>query len=202
MKQHSSLEGRFVELLARRLSEFADQDLGAAWFSSDRRTRFYREQLLPPVADWMDYDFSRERLLIDYVFLERDHQVPVVFIESENSPFLAGQEVGKLAATRAPLRVLFTVTEWTPSRELWPATGGFRDVLLPAWRAIVANHTKIYGSAGGAFLLIVGEWRRDQSLAFHAHRLDADPAISSADDDSVFWHRTMSVSQSDAARAV
>ena len=87
----SVLADKFVELLGRRLNELTDLDLAEAWASSDRRTRFYREKLLPVVADRMGYDFGRELLIIDYAFLDRDRRVPVVFIESENSSFLARQ---------------------------------------------------------------------------------------------------------------
>ena len=98
--------------------------------------------------------------------------------------------------------MLFTVTEWTPSRDLWPATGGHRDVLLQAWRDIVATHAEVYGGPGGAFLAVVGEWRRDNSLVFHVHRLDADTAQANQEIDPPFWRRLMSVSQADAVRAV
>ncbi len=193
-----NLTARFVDALVVSLNARTDVELAAAWYTPESRTRFYRTNLFTHVAEDLEYDLRPELLLVDYAFVHRELKVPLVFIESENAPFTASQEVAKLAQLRAPLRVLFSVAEWTPSRELWPLGGGDRDKLLSEWREVAARHAQVYGGPGGALLAIVGEWRPDQTLVFHLHDLQPDSDLSGVSE-GIIWQRKMSVSQSDAA---
>src|SRR5690606_20562754 len=107
------------------------------------------------------------------------------------------------AAVRTPLRVLLSVIAWTPEPGIWPPSSpGQRDVLLPTWRAVAAQHSAEYGSEGGAFLALIGEWRNDQSLAFFAHGLDATTQRILPDDAGPVWRRQMQHSQEESVRIV
>lgn len=201
MSGSDSLLGRFLTAFQQALEDFTDAEIGRAWSTPPRRTDFYRRHLLPRVAKLMEMDFLPELLRIDYAFLRQGTGVPLVLIESENATFSASQEVGKLAAVRAPLRVLLSVIAWTPELGIWPTSSpGQRDVLLPTWRSIVTQHSTEYGSEGGAFLALIGEWRDDQSLAFFAHGLDASTQRDLPDDAGPTWRRQMRYSQDESVR--
>ncbi len=145
-------------------------------WTSPRRTSFYAQVLLRFVEDELNKAelnlvLVPEFMRVDYVFRDRKTEVPLIFLESENNAFTAYQEVRKLCAVAAPLRVLLTVAEWDEKRGVWPS-GGWRKLLLPKWRKIVQEQAGVWPNRG-LVVLLIGEGRSDR-LRFYCHRFEGE----------------------------
>lgn len=83
------------------------------WNNKPAVTSFYKETLLPIIAESLELEMLEKELLrIDYVLCKRgqeDYAVPQVFIESENDSVSdLPREIHKLLCVNAPLKVLLT----------------------------------------------------------------------------------------------
>lgn len=78
----------------------------------NQRKYFFKTDLLPRIADDLGlfYDDTKEFLRVDYTFFKKgslhNWDVPMVFIESENSWESAYEEALKLCSVNAPLKIL------------------------------------------------------------------------------------------------
>lgn len=69
----------------------------------------------------MGWQLTREFLSIDYALTKSGifDSAPLIFIESENWPISAFQEVHKLACVNAPLKVLIAVARWDRTPDVY-----------------------------------------------------------------------------------
>jgi len=185
------LWSQFSDSLALQLRQTAHADLASSWASPGRRTRFYATDLLKRVAADLGLVLQRERLLVDYALCTATHDVPLIFIESENDPFLADQEIWKLSALSSPVRVLISVAEWDETPAVW-ASGGCRTKRLSRWRAIAQSFSDEIGDVSGVTAAIIGEWRRDDVFRLYAYRIAGDPW---PDGPEVLFEERMTVKQ-------
>jgi hypothetical protein len=131
--------------------------LAKAWLSSDDRTTFYVTTILPEVADKMGLKMRKELFKVDAAFCETSqsgHDVPLIFVESENNASSAIHEMRKLSSLNAPCRVLLVCCEW--SSDLWGHSGR-QDELLKIWNEIVKSHSEIW-KINGTIGVINVEW--------------------------------------------
>jgi hypothetical protein len=98
-----------------------DAELIDAWSKHNHRTAFYSELVLPEAARQMGWQLTREFLSIDYALTKSGifDSAPLIFIESENWPISAFQEVHKLACVNAPLKVLIAVARWDRTPDVY-----------------------------------------------------------------------------------
>lgn len=166
---------------------YADQQkLASAWVSQAARTAFHREVTLPAIANELGLAVMPELFKLDFVMAAESPlkmRVPVIFVESENNPMLATQEVCKLAVLAAPLRVLITTAEWS---DRWPS-GGQKGTLLPRWQAILRAHSEMNGNSGW-FGLVVGEMTLDDHIRFYTLALGPDGEIRDPETMRFDWH--------------
>ena len=180
----------FQESIAKELSNTPSQRLWEAWGSRGRRTIFYTEDLLPPVARELGLEWETELLAVDYAMSLPISRVPLVFVEAENDIGNAYNEVRKLCCLSAPVRVLLTVGEWDATEGVW-SHGGLRLTLLKTWQAIVEAHVKARPSAS-VLGVLVGEWcdalpaRSDHRLRFYSYLIDANAALSTDQTEVLF----------------
>jgi len=144
------------ELKATPIAEFEK-----AWDGRLAKTAFYGSVLLPKIAESLGYKIASEFLRVDFVILNSD-QVPVVFIESENNHESGHEEIEKLCAVSAPVRVLFLSCDWVE---------GEREKWLPGWLDIIATHHKYYGQEA-VYMIVVGEWRGTLQYSYYVESFD------------------------------
>jgi hypothetical protein len=170
--KHSStlIWHKFVAAFRAALSSRKDAELIDAWSKHNHRTAFYSELVLPEAAQQMGLQLKREFLNIDYALTKSGiyNSAPLIFIESENWPTFAFQEVHKLACVNAPLKVLITVAQWDKTPGVWPKS--VQTELLSFWRKVLLIHQRGVGLSG-SFGVIVGERRVDEQLRFYFHHL-------------------------------
>ncbi|MCL2525401.1 MAG: hypothetical protein FWF20_11915 [Betaproteobacteria bacterium] len=158
-----------------------------AWKSSDSRTTFYREYLLPKVAVRMNLKRCNELFKVDYAFCKSDsfgNQVPLVFIESENNAFSATHEVRKLCSLAAPLKVLITCVEWSDEPGEWP-NGGHRTNLMKNWANIISGHSQIWPQPCVYGVIVAERWKK--RLRYYSEGLSSSGA--SVDAHGVLFER-------------
>lgn len=183
---------RFSESLAAQLERTAHAELAFSWASSARRTRFYATDLLARVAHELGLTLQRERLLVDYALCTPVDDVPLVFIESENDPCLADQEIWKLSALASPVRVLISVAQWDETPAVW-ASGGCRTERLARWRAIAESFSHAYGGLAGIVAAVIGEWRPDDVFRLYAYQIAGESWTDAAAE--VVFEQRMTVKQ-------
>lgn len=104
-----SLFGRFVASLESALIKDY-QGCRQAWATQTARTAYYKNVIFPQVANELELNFECEFLSIDFALCKVG--VPLIFIESENQISGASQEVRKLCATAAPVKILLICAPW------------------------------------------------------------------------------------------
>jgi hypothetical protein len=174
--------------------------LAIAWTSSTERTKFYRDNVFPGVARALNLDLRPELFRRDFAMRVKSSTgqlVPLIFVESENVASTAYNEMEKLCALCAPLRVLITVVEWDETPGVW-RSGGKRSTLVATWQAIVAAHGEVWPQPGVTGV-IVGEWRNDTVLRFYA--LGFDPRGTVCDPESIIFERRMNQANPDQEMA-
>jgi hypothetical protein len=178
----SLLWSTFVSHFRANIEKASTIHLSDAWAESAKRTKFYRDVALQGVARDMGYQFGKELFTVDYVMWKKGerHDVPIIFIESENDAFTATHEIKKLSCITAPLRVLITVIEWDDSPGIWVG-GGQRAKLLAEWQSIIRSYNSVWGRSG-VIGLLVGEWRQDGLLRFYANSFDANGSFVAKDE--------------------
>lgn len=131
-------------------------EAAAAWTTRGARTAWHA-RMVADAGTAMELTPVSERLRVDHALATSvdGHAVPVIFIESENHPGLAHEEVEKLAQLTAPLRVLLTVAEWDETPGVWPG-GGSRRQFVAQWRRIAAAHAAV-APQSGYLVALVGE---------------------------------------------
>jgi hypothetical protein len=184
----------FLRRFADVLDGVQAQHLRQVWNQPQQWGAFYAGWVFPQVACRWHPPLAHqvEFLNIDHVLLRnsQNHQVPWVFIESENNAHSAHEEVRKLCAVSAPLRVLVTRSPWwddTPN--FWPR-GALSEAgqLLPHWAAIPTAHNHVWPNPGLLALLVAEqcseEWHRPPTtwpthaefqnyrLRFYAYRFE------------------------------
>jgi hypothetical protein len=83
--------------------------------------------------------------------------------------------------------VLITVVQWDETPGVW-RSGGYRSKLITRWQAIIGAHGEVWPQPGITGV-IVGEWRNDNVLRFHA--LAFDPRGNICDSENVIFERLM-----------
>ncbi len=159
----------FREQFSAQLQGTEKLVLQTAWSSSAERTSFYSNTLLPRVADALNLAVKTELFKVDVALCAKSstgHDVPLIFVESENNAFTATHEVSKLCCLSAPLRVLITCVEWNETPDFWPS-GGTRARLLSEWQDIMRAHCQFWPQPG-VIGILVGEWGTDNKLRFYA----------------------------------
>jgi hypothetical protein len=157
------------ELLRERASTL--RTIGTIWNSRPDRTAYYQHYLLEHIASQFSLTYGTELFRIDSSMsvTHGAQRIPLIHVESENNADMAHEEVDKLCAFQARLKVLVTCARWNPDR----GAGSRAHELLKLWRSrIVAQHAIfpqdcVYG-------LIVGD-RFGRSLDFYATVLSRRP---------------------------
>jgi|WetSurMetagenome_2_1015567.scaffolds.fasta_scaffold134014_1 hypothetical protein len=160
---------QFIELFAFHIKRASKTQLNAAWSSQTARTQFYTKNILPNVAAQMGLTTRTELFTVDLAMCAKastGHDVPLIFIESENIAFSADHEVWKLCCLAAPLKILITCVEWSETPNFWPS-GGAKTELLQRWLNIVRSHGEVWPQPG-LLGIIVAEWGPDDKLRFYA----------------------------------
>ena len=187
----------FRDAFCRQICEASSEAVAHGWSAHGGRTTLYAGTIFPAIGRETGLEFCRELLVVDYALCERvsngaptDELVPVVFVESENDAAVAHQEVGKLCALAAPVRVLLTVAQWSRAPGVWPA-GGYATHYLGRWQAVCKAHAGVLGRLQGVLACLVGEWGPDHVLRFYAHRLGGVPWPDPDGDGAVIVERPM-----------
>jgi hypothetical protein len=167
---------RFIETFSSEINKLPVGDLAKVWSSHPERTKFYR-QTLKQLATGLgalieeELETGNELFKVDFAISRNsdDVQVPIIFIESENSAFSAHHEIRKLVNLAAPLKLLITVTQWDDESPIWADRGGaHRSRLLSHWEKIIRQHQIVWPRPGVVGIL-VGEWRPDNWFRFYGY---------------------------------
>ncbi len=135
-----------AELRRTPISEFEK-----AFGSPDAKTEF-NGQLLEAVAERLGYHRWTEFLRCDFAIVNRQ-KIPVAFIESENYHGTAEDEIDKLCAVSAPVKILMLSCSWSDSE---------RAVFSPVLEgADCTSGINIFGE-DCVYAIIVAEWGRGQ----------------------------------------
>lgn len=161
----------------RKLSSDALADL---WHkSAGGRTGFYLSDLVDSLekslsCDWAERELQRYDLVMGLNFTDAEtgyqFRGPKVFLESENNPFTAHIEIERLACATAPLRILLTLAEWSPSQ--FPVSHK-RQEFRQQWDGLLESYNKSLRNWGiaknGVILVMIGECGADSMLRFYAY---------------------------------
>ncbi|MBI4645596.1 MAG: hypothetical protein HY738_03120 [Bacteroidia bacterium] len=133
--------------------------LEKAWKSMKSRTNFYTKDLFQRVAANLKLKISTELFKVDMVLSKTSSytDVPLIFIESENSILSAEHEVLKLCSLSAPLKVLIICTDWDPDICAEDGKKSNRDEYTEHWESIIKSYTEFW-KLTGVTGLIVAEW--------------------------------------------
>lgn len=121
--------------------------------TTNQRKYFFKTDLLPRIADDLGllYDETKEFLRVDYSFFKKGSlhkwNVPMIFIESENSWESSYEEALKLCSLNAPLKILI----------LYGLTDEVRHELEGGetnWDYIFRDYVKEIGLVGHFALLV------------------------------------------------
>jgi hypothetical protein len=198
-----SLWGNFKNAFVSNLQQLEDSKLWEVWCGCTARTSFYRDDLLPRVAKdlGMEHAFELYNLRVDFVMREATSKVPRVFIESENDAKDAiNNEIPKLCALAAPLKVFITCVAWDETPGIWRATrlgGSF----VREWEPVIRQHAVAWPQPS-ILGVIVAEWcdpmndrLRFYSIAYDGMsgtRVEPIEAASSAHQGHVLFERNVS----------
>lgn len=148
-------------------------ELIKAWESQTERTTFYTKSVLPKVASELGLHYIPEMFKVDFVMCGKSsngHEVPLIFIESENNAGSAYKEIQKLCSVSSPLKVLISCVEWCEDPGYW-SSGGEKSKLLEEWRSIMAAHNEVWPQPS-VYGIIIGEMKNDV-LRFYSIGLSA-----------------------------
>lgn len=140
--------------------ECTAQELSRAWATDAKRTLFYKQAAMPVVAQRMGLKHGSEEFKVDYVMANmssRGHDIPKIYIESENNYASAGHEIRKLCSINSPLRVLITQTKKPFSADF--ASPAHKE--LREWQSIVRSHHEESPEFLGMICVIVGRTVRN-----------------------------------------
>jgi hypothetical protein len=144
----------------------APEELRLAWSSSRHRTVFYTQRAMPAVARQLGLVHGAEEFHVDFVMSMpglRGHDVPRIYIESENVYASASHEIRKLCSVNSPLRCLLTVTDADLSSKA--PSSAYKH--LREWQSIVRSHHEQNPDFKGVIAVIIGQ-RPEQALEFLA----------------------------------
>jgi hypothetical protein len=139
---------KLYDVIVDELQRTSMSDFERAWQSCEAKTDFYG-RFFQAVAERLGYLPWTEFLRCDFVIANREG-IPVAFIESENMHGSATDEVEKLCAVAAPVKILLLSCEWSDSE---------RDILSPRWRERIALQHSYFG-VECIYVFMVGEWGR------------------------------------------
>ena len=126
-------------------------DFISAWKTPKAKTAFYG-RFFKAVAEHIGCKLLTEFLRCDFV-ITNTFGIPIAFIESENAHGSATQEIEKLCATSAPIKILLMSCEWSDSE---------RAIWFGRWRERIALQHTYFGS-DCIYVIIVGEWGRGRT---------------------------------------
>lgn len=202
-EDHSrSLWADFKQALIGNLERTADRQFWDVWHNCTNRTRFYTGDLLPRMARGLGMTHALEvyNLRVDFVMRDPANGVPRVFIESENTARDAiNNEIPKLCALAAPLKVLLTCVEWDETPGVWRHSKLGRSFVAD-WEPLIRRHATAWPQPS-ILGVIVGEWseRTNNRLRFYSMAYDGfsgeriEPAESTAlrHQGEVLWERAV-----------
>ena len=139
---------KFYEAVVSQLVATPIEDLNIAWASVGAKTKFY-SGFFDGVAQRLGYSCKREFLRVDFT-LFKSNDVPVISIESENAHCSATDEMRKLCAVGAPVKVLLLSCEWSNSE---------RGVWASQWADIIKRQHEHFGQEC-LYVMMIGEWGR------------------------------------------
>jgi hypothetical protein len=154
MTQPIQLWDTFRDVFVAALEESKTEDFQNAWRSATNRTHFYKNKLFSRIASQLGLKQRDELFKVDIALCkqsEHGHDVPIAFIESENSAKSASHEMWKLCSLASPLKILITCTEWG---DHWQ--NNKRTTLLSEWKKRIQSHNEIWPHSC-VFGIIVGE---------------------------------------------
>lgn len=162
----------FRDAFLERLSATSVADLRRMMESQSERTRFYCQEILPPVAERLGLAMGEEEYRIDFSFFSTARngwKVPVIHVESENIASDAHHEVRKLTWLTSPLKILITCAEWSLDRES----------LIKVWMEIISAQNEILPRSD-EYGFIIAEWNerlRFYSFCLSSSLVQVDPEI-------------------------
>ena len=171
----------FKNALKAKLDDISSEKLFEAWREHGKRTNLYSNDLIPGIADRLNLIFEKEFCNVDYTLCVRsgNHNVPLIFIESENNADSSSHEIRKLCSVCAPLKVLFTVVEWSDEPDYWNH-GGRKKEFIDKWNSIINEHTDVWAQPH-IIGFVVGEGNGDV-LRFYSFALSANGRLIDSED--------------------
>ena len=152
----------FKNALVDTANQMSTVEFEKAWTSSDQRTLFYFDTLLPNIAEKLGLLFEKEMIFrIDGVFSKiggQNAKVPVIFLESENDIRTSEREINKLSMLNAPLKILMVCNDWNDDAK--------KLIKKYYWDYIIEDFAEQIGLSG-LFAVIIGEW--NETLKFYTH---------------------------------
>lgn len=162
------------------LRKLSPDKLADLWHkSAGGRTDFYLSLIAESLrenlsCDWIERELQRYDLVMGLNFIDPQNgyqfRGPKIFLESENNPFTAHVEIERLAWATAPLRILLTLAEWSPSQ--FPLSHGQRK-FRQQWDGLLESYNRSLRKWGitknGVILVMVGECGLDSMLRFYAY---------------------------------
>ena len=137
------LWNEFKKLFANECESRFPDDLKQVWTTASKRTEFYVNTVFPKIAINLGLEVRKELFKVDVALCQvsnTGHNVPLVFIESENNAPTATHEIWKLASLNAPCRILIVCCEWSP--DLWRYSK--QDILMGEWEKIIKSHAEVW----------------------------------------------------------
>jgi hypothetical protein len=135
---------RFRRALVAAFSEIGPDRVREAWQSSGKRTRLYRDHLVPSLVKSLDLQSDHEWQTVDWVFRAQGVDLPVLLMESENEPWRVIEELDKYCRrvdSQAELKAILTVCPWDES--VWGRDTCPRQVLLSAWKVLAREWLQV-----------------------------------------------------------
>jgi len=165
-----SFWNEFKREFIRELNELSDEEYQYAWRRRKNRTILYEDTIIPKISKSLNLNYKKEDFKIDYTLcVENDgHEVPLIFIESENVANSAHHEIRKLCCLSAPLKVLIVCAEWSDEPGAW-RHGGDKCKLIERWSSQIKAHNKVWPMPAVTGV-IVAEW--NSSLKYYSLAFD------------------------------
>lgn len=167
-----SLAKSFLGALRDSLLSCDGSRLVKAWPIKPKRTRLYAESTIPEVAKALRLTHLQEKFTVDHALVRlsiNEHEVPQIYIESENDYRAATHEIRKLCSLNSPVRVLITATD----KGFPPDPSGGAYAKLREWQALIRSHHQENSQFNGVVVIVIGQLVSDKlsfrACAFHSN---------------------------------
>lgn len=156
----------FKNALHDLLDECERDEVYSFWAGKKERTKYYKEILMPRIAEKLKLIHGKEEFTVDYAMSKSTGSgidMPQIYIESENDIKSADHEIRKLSSLNSPLRVLLTVDNFDEKNKSATLYDCLRD-----WQQIIRTHAEHNPSGFNGTIAIISGGIFNGALSFHS----------------------------------